>query len=87
MPTLTIELSEEVYRHLVAGRSQSDVNALIETLLRPPTMDPDLEQGFADMARYEAENPDATDWSDDHVDACQDTAAMTSGSQNTRDLS
>lgn len=74
MAKLTIEISEDVYRHLLAGRSQSDINALIESLLRPQIMHADLDQGYADMARYEAENPDADDWSDDHLKDCVDAS-------------
>lgn len=67
MAKLTIELSEDVFRQLLAGRSQSETDALIESLLRPQVMHPDLDQGYADMARFEAETPDSDEWSDDHL--------------------
>lgn len=61
---LTITLDERVYNglHSVIGRHR--ISQFIEELVRPHVVAKDLEDGYRRMARDEAREADALEWSE-----------------------
>ena len=61
---LTITLDEQVYRglHTVVGRRR--ISQFIEGLVRPHVMSKDLELAYQEMAREEAREAEALEWSE-----------------------
>jgi hypothetical protein len=61
---LTITLDERVYRglHTVVGRRR--ISKFIESLVRPHVVGKDLEAGYRQMARDEAREAEALEWSE-----------------------
>jgi hypothetical protein len=61
---LTITLDERVYQglHSVIGRRR--ISRFIEDLVRPHVVNKDLEEGYRQMARDEAREAEALEWSE-----------------------
>lgn len=61
---LTITVDEEVYEglHQVIGRRR--ISRFVETLVRPHVLRPDLEQAYAEMARDEEREAQASEWAE-----------------------
>ena len=61
---LTITLDERVYRglHTVVGRRR--ISRFIESLIRPHVIDKDLDLAYREMARDEAREAEALEWSE-----------------------
>lgn len=61
---LTITIDENVYEglHSVIGRRK--ISHFIEELVRPHVSDEDLDAGYAEMARDEAAEAEALEWSE-----------------------
>lgn len=61
---LTITLDERVYKglHAVIGRRR--ISRFIEALVRPHVVNKDLEDGYRQMARDEAREAEALEWSE-----------------------
>lgn len=61
---LTITIDENVYEglHSVIGRRK--ISHFIEELVRPHVSDEDLDAGYAEMARDEAAEAEAVEWSE-----------------------
>ncbi len=61
---LTITLDERVYRglHTLVGRRR--ISQFIEGLVRPHVIGKDLEMAYREMARDEAREAEALEWSE-----------------------
>jgi hypothetical protein len=61
---LTITLDERVYKglHAVIGRRR--ISRFIELLVRPHVIGKDLEIGYREMAKDEAREAEALEWSE-----------------------
>jgi len=71
---LTITLDERVYQglHAVVGRRR--ISRFIESLVRPHVLGKDLEIAYEEMARDEAREREALDWSEGTVGDVADEA-------------
>ena len=61
---LTITLDERVYRGLHTVIGPGRISQFIEGLVRPHVMGKDLELAYRDMARDEAREAEALEWSE-----------------------
>jgi predicted CopG family antitoxin len=61
---LTITIDERVYEGLRTVVGQRKISHFIEELVRPHVLDEDLDAGYAEMARDEAAEAEAIEWSE-----------------------
>lgn len=61
---LTITIDEHVYEGLHSVIGPRKISGFIEQLVRPHVMDDDLDAGYAEMARDEAAEAEALEWSE-----------------------
>jgi len=61
---LTITIDERVYEGLHSVVGQRKISHFIEELVRPHVLDEDLDAGYAEMARDEAAETEALEWSE-----------------------
>ena len=61
---LTITIDEKVYEGLRNVIGQRKISHFIEELVRPHVLDEELDAGYAEMARDEAAEADALEWSE-----------------------
>ena len=69
---LTITIDERVYEglHKVVGRG--NISQFIEALVRPQVLDPNLENGYREMASDEAREKEAHQWAEALVEDAYD---------------
>jgi predicted CopG family antitoxin len=61
---LTITIDEKVYEGLRSVIGQRKISHFIEELVRPHVLDEELDAGYAEMARDEAAEATALEWSE-----------------------
>ncbi len=61
---LTITIDEEIYERLHAVIGPRKISNFIEVLVRPHVLEPDLDEGYRQMAEDEAEEARALEWSE-----------------------
>ncbi|HYJ91555.1 MAG TPA: hypothetical protein VEV84_09620 [Pyrinomonadaceae bacterium] len=61
---LTITIDEKVYEGLRNVIGQRKISHFIEELVRPHVLDEELDAGYAEMARDEAAEATALEWSE-----------------------
>lgn len=71
---LTIALDERVYRGLHETVGQRRISQFIEGLVRPHVLPKDLDRAYREMARDEAREAEALEWSEATVGDVADEA-------------
>lgn len=61
---LTLTVDEEVYEGLRKTIGPRKISKFIEDLVRPHVLRPDLEAGYAEMARDEKREKEALEWAE-----------------------
>jgi len=61
---LTITVDEEVYQGLHKTIGPSKISRFVQELVRPHVVRPNLESGYADMARDKKREKEALDWAE-----------------------
>lgn len=61
---LTITVDEEVYEGLYKVIGPRKISRFVENLVRPHVVRPDLESGYAEMARDEKREEEAMVWAE-----------------------
>jgi len=61
---LTITVDEKVYEGLHSVIGPRRISQFVESLVRPHVIGKELEAGYAQMAKDEAREKEATDWSE-----------------------
>ncbi len=62
---LTITIDDEVYDGLRENIGPRKISKFIEELVRPHVIRPNLESAYAEMARDEEREKEATEWAED----------------------
>jgi predicted CopG family antitoxin len=61
---LTITIDERVYERLHEAVGRGHISQFIEALVRPKLLDADIDDGYRAMARDEARESDAAEWTE-----------------------
>jgi len=61
---LTITVDEEVYEGLHKTIGPRKISRFVQELVRPHVVRPNLESGYADMARNKKREKEALDWAE-----------------------
>jgi predicted CopG family antitoxin len=61
---LTITIDERVYEGLQTVVGRGKISQFIEVLVRPHVLNENLESGYREMARDEAREAEALEWSE-----------------------
>ena len=61
---LTITVDEEVYEGLHKTIGPRKISRFVQELVRPHVVRPNLESGYADMARDKKREKEALDWAE-----------------------
>ncbi len=61
---LTISVDEKIYRALHKRLGSRKISRFIEDLVRPHVLEGSLRDGYAEMARDEAREKEALEWSE-----------------------
>ncbi len=61
---LTITVDEEVYEGLHRTIGPRKISRFVQELVRPHVVRPNLESGYADMARDKKREKEALDWAE-----------------------
>jgi predicted CopG family antitoxin len=61
---LTITVDEEVYQGLHKTIGPRKISRFVQELVRPHVVRPNLESGYADMARDKKREKEALDWAE-----------------------
>ncbi len=61
---LTITVDEKVYEGLHKTIGPRKISKFVEQLVRPHVVRPDLESGYAQMARDKKREEEATEWAE-----------------------
>lgn len=62
MKKLTISISEEVYNGLYAKIGAGRISRFLDNLARPHVVDQDIDDGYKAMARDDARETQANEW-------------------------
>ena len=65
---LTITIDEAVYRGLYENIGKRKISGFIEMILRPHILSTELDKAYAEMARDEAAEKEASDWADSFLE-------------------